>query len=547
MPLNTSAFRQRHGITTMRNVSVIARMIGLWIGLWIGICPPLFAQSIPKMHWPIGYALHDKLFILMHVDTDRAEGSIKDYRCQDQYTYDGHRGTDISTYNFRLMDEGIPVLAAAEGVVTFVRFDQFDRNYWPPYRGDPNGVVIRHPDGSNTQYWHMRRNAVVVNVGETVAAGQFIGYIGSSGATPIPHLHFEIWENSVGQLDFRDPFEGPCTNQATLWTTLPSYPGDTALRILDMDVFNKTSLQGVESNNYFGETALKDRPFRPEVFGTHEAQLGLWVLLQGSPGASYTVRLFKPDGVVFATQEKTVTTKKGAQWHVFYWDFAAQVTAADGGIWTAQLEQDGQVVREVLFTVGETTTFAPRFFPLAGRSLRLGGVEQKDVLRLSGLEGDVTFHLVDAPGFVRLDAGQVIISASADPSFRNTFFHVVAVDEAGRADTMSYHLVDATKPINAVTTSVDSPPRTIKPVLEQNYPNPFSAKTRLSYAVDEQARVTLTVYNVLGQRIATLVDRRQPPGTYTVDFTGEALSPGVYLYRLAVGERVVAREMILTR
>ena len=59
--------------------------------------------------------------------------------------------------------------------------------------------------------------------------------------------------------------------------------------------------------------------------------------------------------------------------------------------------------------------------------------------------------------------------------------------------------------------------------------------------------MTLTVYNVLGQRIATLVDRRQPPGTYAVDFTGEALSPGVYLYRLAVGERVVAREMILTR
>ncbi len=51
----------------------------------------------------------------------------------------------------------------------------------------------------------------------------------------------------------------------------------------------------------------------------------------------------------------------------------------------------------------------------------------------------------------------------------------------------------------------------------------------------------------LGQRVATLVDRRQPPGTYTVDFTGEALSPGVYLYRLAVGQRVVARAMILTR
>ena len=59
--------------------------------------------------------------------------------------------------------------------------------------------------------------------------------------------------------------------------------------------------------------------------------------------------------------------------------------------------------------------------------------------------------------------------------------------------------------------------------------------------------MTLTVYTVVVQRIATLVDRRPSPGTYTVDFTGEALSPGVYLYRLAVGQRVVARAMILTR
>ncbi len=59
--------------------------------------------------------------------------------------------------------------------------------------------------------------------------------------------------------------------------------------------------------------------------------------------------------------------------------------------------------------------------------------------------------------------------------------------------------------------------------------------------------MTLTVYTVVVQRIATLVDRRQPPGTYAVDFTGEARSPGVCLYRLAVGQRVVARAMILTR
>ena len=91
-------------------------------------------QRVPQMHWPVGAALNEEVFLLMHVDNNPATDLISDYTCDDQFAYDGHRGTDISAYNFRQMDEGIPILAAADGTVSFVRYDQFDRNYWPPYR-----------------------------------------------------------------------------------------------------------------------------------------------------------------------------------------------------------------------------------------------------------------------------------------------------------------------------------------------------------------------------------------------------------------------------
>lgn len=526
------------------------------ISLILLLSTTTFGQVIENLVWPIDRKLHDGLFLMMLVDNNHSAGSAQEYMCGSQFVYDGHRGTDITTLNFKLMDQGVAVLAATDGVVSFTRHDQFDRNYWPPYIGDPNGVVIQHADGSNTQYWHLRQNSISVEVGEFVHTGQVIAMIGSSGATPIPHLHFEVWDNSSGTLQFRDPFSGPCNTLPSLWIENYEYPGSLNVRILDADVFTKTNLLGNEGNNYFGEKSLKDRPFRPLVYGAHQDKLGLWIQLQGLFSTQYQVEILRWDGSSFSNITKTISTSKGVQWHVFYWNFNGQVVPEDFGWWRAIISYNGEVLKQVEFEVGDSTRFGPRFFPLSGRSFYVDGTVWQDTLRLSGLEAwPFTFSLQNAPTSVILTDSVVTIGAISNQPYRNHIFTVIAQDNLGHSDTMYYHLIDFSKPVNPITSikTDNSIHYSSLFQLNQNYPNPFNPHTIISYSLPQTSDISLTIYNILGRKIRTLIEEsNQAAGIHTArwngrDDTGKQVASGIYIYRMQAGGRNEIKKMTLIR
>jgi hypothetical protein len=70
--------------------------------------------------------------------------------------------------------------------------------------------------------------------------------------------------------------------------------------------------------------------------------------------------------------------------------------------------------------------------------------------------------------------------------------------------------------------------------LYQNYPNPFNPTTNIRFGVPSDAHVVLQVYNVLGQRVATLLDEVRNAGFHTVQFDASGMANGVYFYRLSV-------------
>ena len=83
--------------------------------------------------------------------------------------------------------------------------------------------------------------------------------------------------------------------------------------------------------------------------------------------------------------------------------------------------------------------------------------------------------------------------------------------------------------------------------LEQNYPNPFNPNTIIRYELKTESFIKLNVYNITGKLISNLVNKKQRAGEYEVDFSGEGLPSGVYIYRLSTGKYTEYKKMILLK
>jgi len=82
-------------------------------------------------------------------------------------------------------------------------------------------------------------------------------------------------------------------------------------------------------------------------------------------------------------------------------------------------------------------------------------------------------------------------------------------------------------------------------ILEQNYPNPFSPITIISYQIAKAGRVTLKIFDCLGTEIETLVDKFQNEGIHKVEVEASKLSSGIYFYRLKKDKSISIKKMIV--
>jgi murein DD-endopeptidase MepM/ murein hydrolase activator NlpD len=94
------------------------------------------------------------------------------------------------------MKQGSKISAARDGVVIRLQESNTKGGWNKKYRQFANLVVVQHNDGTRAGYWHLQKDGVLVNVGDTVKQGQVIALSGKTGYSATPHLHFMVWKST---------------------------------------------------------------------------------------------------------------------------------------------------------------------------------------------------------------------------------------------------------------------------------------------------------------------------------------------------------------
>lgn len=260
---------------------------------------------VNDLQWPLralpGYDAFDYHGTKYFVDHDtRYPNLVQDYTCG-MRTYDlasgyNHGGTDyfLWPYPWLMMDAGVvQVVAAAPGTIIDKQDGNFDRQCAFDGVSRANLVQVRQDDGLTAIYMHLRKGSLTaLPIGARVAAGDYLGLVGSSGQSTGPHLHFELHDANGAVVD---PRHGDCNAAPDRWAVLQPYE-DPRIDTL--------STHSAEPNQivcgYVGGTAFDDDPHAQDVFAAGES---LWVFASYSDqrnGQITHFRITRPDGSIFA-------------------------------------------------------------------------------------------------------------------------------------------------------------------------------------------------------------------------------------------------------
>lgn len=217
-------------------IYVIPRILLLAVALIVWVVPAI-AQNTdngPVLNVPLKCDVGKDCFIQHYIDMDPAK-SASDYTCG-SLTYDNHRGTDIRVKTIAAMDRGVAVIAAADGRVANLRngiADQYFSDYSKKKQkeiyniGLGNVVILNHGSKWETYYAHLKKGSLTVTKGQIVKKGDILGYVGMSGLTNFPHLHFELRHKN----ERIDPFSG-LKKGSNCGKIEKSYWGKAALKTL---------------------------------------------------------------------------------------------------------------------------------------------------------------------------------------------------------------------------------------------------------------------------------------------------------------------------
>ena len=437
-------------------------LVSLPAGLLAAMLPIGTQGPSLSLAWPVPGSPDGPILIGYYPDQDASAGTI-DYAGR-SCTYNGHEGTDFVVRTFLDMDSGVAVLSSTNGLVESIRDTFPDRNaaWADSLYSRYNHVTVRHADGSKLEYLHLRRNSAVVVPGDSVHVGDTLGLIGSSGYSNYPHLHLGI----LFQNYYVDPWNGPRNNRKSLWASQSAHPGAAPSRIAAVGL-HKLGLPGItlaaldHDTDKFGLTTAR-------TVSTSTDTLVMWVRFQAKAGDSLIWTIRTPQGdVAYSYKEKLDGDRCG--WRNWRWAAFPKGLGVPG-TWRFVARVGGDTASAAL-VVGAKDSLPPRFFPIAGRSVKLGKTVRKDTLRILDCPG-CTFELVAPPSGVSLDPAGIVSFPAAAGAERSRSFRVKARTTSGDSAEFFYQAVDPTAPYRAAS-SVKAPlsPRIRRNVGELHRPD----------------------------------------------------------------------------
>ena len=282
-----------------------------------------------KMIWPTVAEPYTELGLTNYVDVDPTSG-VADYTGGNA-AYDGHSAIDAGVVDFRAMDKGSGIVAALDGTVIDIHDGEYDRHTsWGSPSPNANYVILDHGDGWTTRYWHLRKDSVAVQIGDTVSAGDFLGLMGSSGRSTGVHIHFNIFRHNRPIETFFDA--------ETYWVDPIDYVGDQ-VHFLDSGV-----------SNYDINDHLKEGPSQALHFNQDSGQVTyVWARFNGlreSDLVEYVWR--RPNGNIYTTGSFNVPQDYSNS----VWYFSRTLpTTPDAGTWVVEFNVEGTKLGEQEFFV----------------------------------------------------------------------------------------------------------------------------------------------------------------------------------------------------
>lgn len=357
-------------------------------------------RCFPFLTTPVSGQQREDWAIVNYVDWSAT--GIQDPYCGTK-TYDGHEGTDFTLQSFPQMDSGVYVLAAADGMVTFTKDGEFDREKRSVIiKGLGNYIAIHHPNDYFSYYGHLKKESLLVQVGDWVSKGDTIAQVASSGNSTDPHLHFELWYDSLYVVD---PFKGDCGNNISLW--LDSLAYDTTLQIWDWGMHNELiDIDRLRER----EVTVACCPYR---FPTQASSPVLfWSHMYGlRDGDLLTIEWYNPTGILWFQFDFPIDQD---WWYYYFWSFINNNDLPEGE-WQVWLNRNGETILEQDFLVEGTTNSKDWTSDCPSHSGLAGQIQLRNWIQ------DTDYRVLDMNGIrishpVQLRPGMHVIQDLRNPS-----------------------------------------------------------------------------------------------------------------------------------